>query len=268
MNKLEKSIQFVAKHYKRDAFNPDVGWEKVTGQPKRILFRQAVWRSAVAVAVVLVVAGTFLLRPPQDNVLTAHEIRKISVLPDESTITLEPNATLTYAKNFGKENRNVSLAGNAKFEVARNVELPFTVQTSSAEITVLGTVFNVENSENQTNLEVLSGKVRFEPTDFPVTFLCTKDMSVAYNLSEKSLNFTSPESSCTINQKSNLLKFSNMQLVEVGRILKEYYGQEISIPEKDYNLKLTSTFEGKTVQEIVEVINLTLDSEVELEARS
>ena len=59
-----------------------------------------------------------------------------------------------------------------------------------------------------------------------------------------------------------------MELVEVGRILKEYYRQEISIPEKDYNLKLTSTFEGKTVPKIVEVINLTLDSEVELEARS
>ncbi len=262
MNKLEKSIQFVAKHYKRDAFNPDVGWEKITGQPKRILFRPAVWRSAVAVAVVLIVAGAFLLRPSQDTVLTAHEIQKISVLPDESTITLEPNATLTYAKNFGKENRLVELSGNAKFEVARNEELPFTVQTSSAEIIVLGTVFNIESSENQTNLEVLSGKVRFQPTDFSVTFICTKDVSVAYNLTEKSLNFTSPESSCIIHQKSNLLKFSNMQLVEVGRILKEYYGQEISIHEKDSNLKLTSTFEGKTVQEIVEVINLTLDSGV------
>ncbi len=268
MNKLEKSIQFVANHFKRNAFNPDFAWEKVTGQPKRVLFRPAVWRSAAVVAVVLVVVGTFLLRPAQDKVLTAHKEQKISIMPDKSTITLQPNASLTYAKNFGKENRNVSLAGNAKFEVARNEDLPFTVQTSSAEITVLGTVFNVENSGNQTNLEVLSGKVRFEPTDFPVTFLCTKDMSVAYNLTEKLLNFTSPESSCTIHQKSNLLKFSNMELVEVGRILKEYYRQEISIPEKDNKLKLTSTFEGKTVQEIVEVINLTLDSEVELEARS
>ena len=262
MNKLEKSIQFVAKHFTRNAFNPDFAWEKVTGQPKRVLFRPAVWRSAAVVAVVLVVVGTFLLRPAQDKVLTAHKVQIVSVLPDKSTITLQPNASLSYAKNFGKENRNVSLAGNAKFEVARNKDLPFTVQTSSAEITVLGTVFNVENSVNQTNLEVLSGKVRFEPTDFPVTFICTKDMSVAYDLSEKALNFTSPESSCAIHQKSNLLKFSNMQIVEVGRILKEYYGQEISIPEKDNKLKLTSTFEGKTVQEIVEVINLTLDSEV------
>lgn len=262
MNKLEKSIQFVANHFKRNAFNPDFAWEKVTGQPKRVLFRPAVWRSAAVVAVVLVVVGTFLLRPAQDKVLTAHKVQIVSVLPDKSTITLEPNATLSYAKNFGKENRNVSLAGNAKFEVARNENLPFTVQTSSAEITVLGTVFNVENSENQTNLEVLSGKVRFEPTDFPVTFICTKDMSVAYNSTEKEFVFTSPESGCTINQKNNLLKFSNMQLAEVARILTEYYGQEIFIEEKDSDLRLTSTFENKNIWEILEVINLTLETKI------
>ena len=53
MNKLEKSIQFVAKHFTRNAFNPDDAWERVTGQPKRVLFRPAVWRSAAVVAVVL-----------------------------------------------------------------------------------------------------------------------------------------------------------------------------------------------------------------------
>lgn len=262
MNKLEKSIQFVAKHYKRNAFNPDFAWEKVTRQPKRVLFRPAVWRSAAVVAVVLVVVGTFLLRPAQDKVLTAHKEQKISIMPDKSTITLKSNAILSYAKNFGKENRNVSLAGNAKFEVARNENLPFIVQTSQAEITVLGTVFNVENSENQTNLEVLSGKVLFEPHDFPVTSICTKDMSVAYNSTEKEFVFTSPESGCTINQKNNLLKFSNMQLAEVARILTEYYGQEIFIEEKDSDLRLTSTFENKNIWEILEVINLTLETKI------
>ena len=53
-----------------------------------------------------------------------------------------------------------------------------------------------------------------------------------------------------------------MQLAEVARILTEYYGQEIFIEEKDSDLRLTSTFENKNIWEILEVINLTLETKI------
>lgn len=262
MNNLEKSLRFVAKHYKKGAFNPEKGWEKVTGQQKRILFRPAVWRSAVAVAVLAIVAGAFLLNPVQEKTVTAHELQKISVLPDNSKITLEPGAVLTYDKKYGKTNRLVSLSGDANFEVSRDEILPFTVQTTSAEITVLGTVFNVSSGEKTTSLEVQSGKVQFEPLDFPVSFICTQGMKADYNLTQKEITISSLESLCTINQMDNLLKFNNMQLSEVSQILEEYFGVKISVPENDKNLRLTSTFNNKKLEEVLEIINLTLDSRI------
>lgn len=267
MNLFEKSLQFVVRYFKPDVFSPDKSWEKVTGQHKRILYRPTIWWSvvAVAVAIVGVVTGIIFLHPAQEKTITAYEIQKITVLPDESIITLAPGAMLSYAKNFGKNNREVNLIGAAGFEVHGDEILPFTIQTSSVVIVVLGTVFDVNAMQNRTVLKVQSGKVQINPKDFPVSFTCIKDMKAEYNFTEKEVAVSSRESSCVINQKSNRLRFYNMRLAEVCRILEQYYNQSIQVADEDKGLRLTSTFENKTVDEIIDVVNLTLDTNTKTE---
>ncbi|MEG2574301.1 MAG: FecR family protein, partial [Bacteroides sp.] len=65
------------------------------------------------------------------------------VLPDGSIVWLNSQTTLTYDADFGKTKRNVTLDGEAYFEVAHNKEIPFYVQTEDIKIQVTGTKFDV-----------------------------------------------------------------------------------------------------------------------------
>ncbi len=64
-------------------------------------------------------------------------------LPDGSVVWLNSQTTLTYDANFGEKDRNVTLDGEAYFEVAHNKEIPFYVQTEKIKIEVTGTKFDV-----------------------------------------------------------------------------------------------------------------------------
>ena len=57
-------------------------------------------------------------------------------LPDGSEVTLSPGSEIGYARGFGV--RDVSLTGEAFFDVARDAAHPFTVETSEARVTVSG----------------------------------------------------------------------------------------------------------------------------------
>lgn len=263
-NNLEKSVRFVAGHYKPGIFNSEDSLGKITGERKRFMLRPAVWRGVAAVAIVLIITGTIILKPEQGKTLKADTSTTISILPDETKITLQPGATLSYDKHFGKEMRRVNLTGKASFEVSHDKEKPFIVHTSAAEITVLGTVFDVTSNENSTRLVVNSGKVNFAPADFPVSFICTSEMEAQFDSQKSEVVVISSESNCTINKTENRLAFTNSELGEVCRILQQYYNQPVSINKNERNIRLTSGFINKNITEIIQIINLTLDTHIEI----
>lgn len=77
------------------------------------------------------------------------------VLPDGSSVLLYPKSSLTYNDFSGENNREVFLTGKAFFEVMRNPDKPFLVQTHEMVTTVLGTSFMVNADESQPHYSVL-----------------------------------------------------------------------------------------------------------------
>ncbi|MDY6254815.1 MAG: DUF4974 domain-containing protein, partial [Bacteroidales bacterium] len=71
------------------------------------------------------------------------EVRTI-LLPDSTEVTLNRYSTLTCPVRFKGKNRNVSLSGEAYFEVRKDARHPFIVQADEVEVKVLGTHFNLE----------------------------------------------------------------------------------------------------------------------------
>lgn len=136
--------------------------EKQAEQKARFVRRRSYWRMAAAVAF-LVVAGSILyssLSVQEFSVQTAMETKTIE-LEDGSMVYLNEHSELSYAEDFGDCHRVLQLKGEAFFEVNRNVDCPFVVETAQTDITVLGTSFNVKvlSSKAQTEVMVTSGKV-------------------------------------------------------------------------------------------------------------
>lgn len=87
--------------------------------------------------------------------------RMTLTLSDGSTVELSPNSTLSYPENFNSLKRDVTLKGEATFNIAKDVAKPFSVYSNSVLISVLGTRFTVEpyDASNATKVILHEGKV-------------------------------------------------------------------------------------------------------------
>lgn len=68
-------------------------------------------------------------------------------LSDGTNVWLNACSEMSYPASFTREARNVSLKGEAYFDVAKDAEHPFIVETNKCDIKVLGTKFNVQVDE-------------------------------------------------------------------------------------------------------------------------
>ncbi|HKP32519.1 MAG TPA: FecR family protein, partial [Chitinophagaceae bacterium] len=97
----------------------------------------------------------------KSEVSTRPGSRTKLVLPDGSSVWLNAGSKLTYSKDFGTKDRNVTLTGEAFFDVVSNEEVPFEITTPTLQIKVLGTAFNVKSypSEKTSETTVIRGRV-------------------------------------------------------------------------------------------------------------
>lgn len=129
-----------------------------------------------AAALVLILLGYFSwnrlqeARFEQDFITldSGADIKKV-ILPDGSLVWLKANSQLTYPRQFDKKarERRVTLQGEALFEVAKNPQRPFLIQCGEIQAQVLGTSFNVKQSpeKQQVEIVVLTGKVAVTGTE-------------------------------------------------------------------------------------------------------
>jgi len=124
------------------------------------------WRMAAAFALITV-SSYFLwqvYRPSATGAkilqasTSTNEVRKV-MLADGTIIWLKGNSAVTYPKEFSGSERNITLTGEALFEVAKDPEHPFIISSGDFKTTVLGTSFNLKTTAQNIEVLVLTGKV-------------------------------------------------------------------------------------------------------------
>lgn len=137
---------------------------------KRALKRRALyaWAAMILFVAVLPQTGRIYHRIADLRYSTAiGETRRIP-MTDGSEVTLAGGSRLVLDGDFSPTWRQVILTGEATFDVApiRNGGAPFVVNTQSAVITVIGTVFTVHAYEGEpTLIDVKEGTVRVHLRD-------------------------------------------------------------------------------------------------------
>ncbi len=129
----------------------------ITTAPIRPLYqRQWTWMAAAAIAMLIL---TVWWNRPQRVITAEHETQIVS-LEDGTVIRVNGGSKLTYDEARWEENRQLSLNGEAFFEVAPGDS--FRVLTERGIITVLGTEFNVFARGEALMVACYEGKVAVE----------------------------------------------------------------------------------------------------------
>jgi len=74
---------------------------------------------------------------------TSDTSRSYLMLPDGTKVWLNRSSTITYNENFGRAKREITLSGEAFFDVVKNEKVPLVIHAHNINITVRGTAFNV-----------------------------------------------------------------------------------------------------------------------------
>lgn len=101
------------------------------------------------------------LNSQQVEMVNPMGLKSSITLSDGTKVTLNAGSTLTYPTAFTSGPREVSICGEAFFEVAHDDKHPFIVKAEDINVKVLGTKFNVKAYEDEDNIEVTlkEGKV-------------------------------------------------------------------------------------------------------------
>lgn len=91
--------------------------------------------------------------------------RALFTLSDGTVVTLNAGSTINVSRDYGIKNRIVQLDGEGYFNIARDTNNPFVVETPFLSVRALGTEFNIKAYSVDRTIEttLVSGSVQIEP---------------------------------------------------------------------------------------------------------
>lgn len=140
-----------------------------TSHSPTIRLKRWTWGTAIAATIALCLyfsaahfsGGEHPEIPPLLTQQNQETSTLVTTLEDGSIVYLAGKTSLQYPKHFAPARREVSLQGDALFDITGNRTRPFLIETEEARIEVLGTAFNVKSDGNTPfELSVQRGEVK------------------------------------------------------------------------------------------------------------
>jgi len=187
-------------------------------------------------------------------------------LPDGSKVWLNAASTLRFPTRFTGSSREVTLDGEAYFEVAKNKQMPFFVNTRNMQVKVLGTHFNVMayRDEAFTRTTLIEGRVMLS------SGTATAYLNPGYQGTWASNGFK--VSKADIDQemawKNGYFIFNEEDLHSVMRKISRWYDVDITYSTHVQNLSYTGSISRfKNISEVLKVLSLTGTVKFNIEER-
>ena len=204
---------------------------------KPSIFKGSLFRKLTEMAAVIAITiGITIFYQQSSNKQQLLAMQKIMVpagqkisleLSDGTVVWLNSRTKIEYPASFVGDDRKVKLDGEAYFEVAKDINKPFIVETTKGNIEVLGTKFNIETySEDNTfavalmegAVKVVRGNKAYRLRPNQLAYLENGKMSIApiedFNL---------------YRWREGLICFKNESFPNIIKKFEKYYGVDIRI---------------------------------------
>lgn len=185
-------------------------------------------------------------------------MNKMVTLPDSTQVWLNAESQLEYPETFaGHERRVVRLKGEAYFEVAKDAEHPFIVETEMLETQVLGTAFNIRAySPEDAHVTLVEGSVKVRNARHQKEILMKPGQNATL---QKAGSFTinEVEAKDYNSWADGQFYFDNTELVEIMRELGRWYNINIIFTNKEamhYRLHFQSD-RSESLPQVLDLLN-------------
>lgn len=248
--------------------------ENGNGYPKRMK-RRKIFRFAIGVAasfaLIAFLSYFFLNNFQQTTISTDFAEKREMLLPDGSSVILNANSEITFAKNWEGENiREVWLDGEAFFEVVKsrgenNAPKTFLVHSGNLNVEVLGTSFNLGERRGETKVTLLTGKVKLEnKLDKSAAPLFLEPGEHAeVSTTDKVLKKSKVDTRKYASWVDDLMIFEAAELREIKYVLEDNFGLEVVFEDqKLMQRKFTGIIKTGNIEEFLRTLELSFDINV------
>lgn len=193
---------------------------------------------------------------------TGHDQHQEITLADGTLIRLNSNSELLVSKNFMQDTREITLGGEAYFDVAHDPERKFIIHANQSTIEVLGTAFNVRSYSGHDNVQVavIDGTVSFRNIWEENNRVLLKKGDFAYlDVNKNAVSVDNVAVENYLAWKSGMLVFENLSLNQVCNQLSRLY--DVMCNYDNENIRqyhVTARFSDVSLEKALEVIALTL----------
>lgn len=250
----------------RGKFSASASYSKLERRLKPRILHVLIQSFRVAAAVALLCLSVcavywYATSTSTQTVSTLAETRYVR-LPDGTSVTLNHFSSLTYPKGFKNANREVSLTGEAYFEVTKDKKHPFIVQAGPVNVQVLGTHFNIDAYPNNPDIKttLLEGSVAISNTNNAIRLVLEPNQMAIYNKVGNSLiRKEIKNSGDEISWRQGELIFNDTSLKEIVQELSNSFNVNIQIQDTTLqNYCITAHFpKSEKLETILTVLHQT-----------
>lgn len=261
--------------------------------------RRYLWVAAASTGVVLCLAAWWWTSTKKNSIPVASEVttrngsRTSIQLADGTRVWLNAGSKLTYSKDFGKNDRSVTLSGEAFFDVAKQAGQPFVIHTTTMDIRVLGTQFNVRSypEDKTTEASLITGSIEaivkhtatrivMKPSEKIVVLNqlpeATQRTAVAspqeknmVTLSHVSYYAAQTSAITETSWMDNKLVFKDESFADLSQQMERFFGVNIKFENPQLQqLRFTGVFEQETVQQALNALQLTATFQYDIQQDS
>jgi len=225
-----------------------------------------------------------VLKKATTRIEVPYGSKSLVVLPDGSVVNLNSGSSLTYSiSDFDSVNRSVFLIGEGFFDVAKNAERPFYVNTHGMKLKVLGTTFNVKAYPDENNEEatLVSGKVEIyassDKMESGKPIILKPNQTAIFNKSKKNLHSISNtdltnteiipvklkavssqpvlKTNQIISWKEDMLTFDNENFKDLIVKIERWYDVKIVVNDPGLlSVRFTGRFDKETIEQVLNAL--------------
>jgi len=195
------------------------------------------------------------------KVQVAYGSRTKILLPDGTSVTLNSGSILRYPNVFKGGSRKVYLDGEAYFEVKKDTENPFIVNTGDLNIKVYGTTFNVKSYKNEPNVEttLLHGSVvvyKISENEKSNQIILAPNEQVIYDKNSRKLNKYKVDAELISIWKNGKYYFENETFAEIASKLERNFNLKVAITDEDLKkVKFSGLFDkSRSINQVLDAM--------------
>ncbi|MFD1628309.1 FecR family protein [Pseudopedobacter beijingensis] len=189
-------------------------------------------------------------------------------LPDGTNVWLNAASSLTYPSEFLGKQRKVVLSGEAYFEVAKDKNKPFIVESNGNSVEVLGTHFNVlaYKDDNLIKTTLLEGSVKMFNQSSSVVLVPGKQAVVKKN--ESAIEVKAAKIEEVMAWKNGYFVFEDADIESIMKELARWYNIDVEYKGINVKQRFGGTFsKNKNLKDLLEYLETLGDVQFVQEGR-